>query len=661
MEPQGRRGQVTTVAAAISATDAAAPATGWRCDGPDVARTLYRRDRTNATATGRWAEQFTGPDVVSPAGAEQGRHATAIPTGGGRCRREAAARGRAQGWRTDRCTAAQADREPRGGGSDATAGRTAGSGEKLVNRSILRLPLLLLGAGLLIVASVVRGAAAERPYELSADRYVTVAGEPVSIRLTLSNGDERVEELRHDGKGSLRAAGSENRVEIVNGTVSQVTAQRYRFTAQKPERYRIGPAIIRTADGAVHSNTIEIIVQPPGDARYFELHRSVQPATVYEGQPFALVVTAVHGTDLRPVGWTPPRAAGIRTLIDPDQIEPVGGRTQRGDRIFQQITIAQWFVAEQAGAKTLTGARLDVEYPNRRPRRSGRPPSPFGFDSWDMFGSRTSRNSVEVPETTVTVLPLPEPPAGLRFIGAVGHLEARWDRMEQSARQWRGILRLHGRGAATALDVNEWMQQGWRIWPDAPQIRHSARGANLELDVQIPVTLVPVKSEPGSRPAWFDPEAGAWIPVPPLPVTASVAATPDDMDRIAGQPPEAAPATGGAADVALIVVQEDPGWSRWLSVRIAQAGAATATVLLLLLAVGGRLQRQRRQIIDVETLLEQACVQDTLEYWRQVEGQLAAFDDDLAVQARRLIGESLYRPEPASPREAIRTLLREAT
>ena len=517
----------------------------------------------------------------------------------------------------------------------------------------LLVPVVALLVGLVATEAL----AADRPYELSAERYVTVAGEPVSIRLTLANSDERVEEVRHDGGGSLRAAGSENRVEIVNGNVSQVSAQRYRFVARKPGRYTVGPAIVRTASGPVRTNTVEIIVQPPGDARYFELQHAVQPPVVFEGQPFALVVTAAHGTDLKPVGWTPPRVAGVRPLLDPDQIQPVGGRVQRGDRIFQQMTIAQWFVADRSGTFVLKDARLDVEYPNRRPRHSGRPPSPFGFDSWDMFGSRMTRNSVSVPPTTVTVLPLPPVPEGRRFIGAVGRLVASWERLERSARQWRGVLHLRGKGAAIALDVDEWSQQGWRIWPDAPQVQHRIRGTHLELDVQIPVTLVPGGgADPG--PAWFDPTTRTWVGVPALPVTGETGASTLERPVV---PEQAGPAAdGGAARRdALVVVQSDPAWSRWLSLRVARAGAATATIVLLLLFVGGRLRAERQNALDVARLLETACATDALEAWQEAERQLAGVDDALALSARRLIGAALYRPDPQSPRDAIRELLRQ--
>ena len=482
---------------------------------------------------------------------------------------------------------------------------------------------------------------------LTVDKSVIALGDTVQIEIEVPSGDAKIVGINVSPPLNLQSAGTQNSMTIVNGKMTSKSSHRYRVTPTQPGQYTIGPAVLRVDGKDVKTNALTVVVQAGGSERYLELQADLEPTRVYVGQPFAEAVTAIFGSDLRPVGWSP---AAANSIVDPfggQRTDQRDGKIDKGGAVLQAVTLRRWLYAARPGTVELAGGRLEFEVQQRQ-QRSRSPFANFGFDP---FGSRSTRQAVELTAQKLVVRDLPRLPDGMSFMGVVGELRAGWDQIDRRSNQLRAVLILQGKGSAPALDVDSWVENGWRVYADKPEHNYNLKDNELVLTVKIPVTIVPVNDATTAVPAWFDPVRAEYIKVR-LPLEERPGQAARDTADGTG---EAAPLLPPPATKQLVVAQ-DPGWVKLLSAQ-RLAWAAGAGFLMFALGCAAPFARRAesgRQ--SVEAILAKAMAADTLPAWQAAYVALAqheATDERIGV-LREIVAGAIYAPTFQSPMARVR-------
>ncbi len=353
-------------------------------------------------------------------------------------------------------------------------------------------------ATLVVILLIMPAALLAGQVELSANRNVITLGDTVMLTVKTLGENPKIKSIQMQPKVSLHQAGTQTSVNMINGSVSRSATTSFRFAPPNPGTYLIGPVEVQVGNKIVHSNRIQVIVQPPGTERHLQISAQTTPKTVYEGQPILFEVIVEHGAGYTPTGWTPPAANGVQGFKGQKETTNSGSSIQRGEHTYQQITIRDWRVSTAAGQYVLQNGSMEVQKPQEKTRSRRRDPF-AGF-----FGNSPAVASFAIPTTSFTVLPLPTVPRHLNFSGALGLLSTRWAPQSRSSNKQRGILHIQGPGNSVAFNISPWVQNGWKAYPDKAQIVHSLKNNKPFINIDVPLTLVPTNETPSAMPAWFD-------------------------------------------------------------------------------------------------------------------------------------------------------------
>lgn len=489
---------------------------------------------------------------------------------------------------------------------------------------------------------------------LSVDKTTVVVGETVILQVELTSSDDKVLNIAASQQVTLQPAGTQSSITIINGKMTSKNTAQYSFTPQQPGEYILGPATLQTKSGKLTSNTVKVIVQAGGSERFLQFQAIVKPKRVYVGQPFAAAVTAIYGSDMRPVGWNPATADGIVEIFDSNKSQQLQSTVKIAGQTYASLTLSRWLYANSPGTKKLSGGRLEFDVVERQHRRTS-----FPFAGFDPFGMRAIRQASELPPQTVIVRDLPPLPDNKNFVGAVGSFTVGWAQVEKHNNQLRAVMVLQGTGTAPAAHIDSWVDSGWRFYPDKPEQQYSLRDGSVWLTLKIPVIVVPVNDPPTAVPAWFDPVKGEYVGVPlPVPPREVVPVAPAAGD-LAQQAVVAA--TGGVTAKRHLVAMPDGVLAASLTLGLAKQASALALGLLVLgfavpLAFG-----QLRRRPNVRRLLDKALTQDTQAAWLEAAQALNALAKPSTAERALLemINAALYAPTFTSPAARVRQLLKE--
>lgn len=476
---------------------------------------------------------------------------------------------------------------------------------------------LLLG-----LVGVPAGAAEEEFARLRLETPRVTAGDPAEIVIETTGSDWEVVRLELPEGVIPNPAGRESRVEMSGSGVRHLERRRFAIHIPEPGVYTLGPAVLQRRGQSYRTQTVQLRVESPGNEGRFELRVALDPPRVWEGQPFRQQLDIELGSAVQLHRWLLPGDEPFETLGDP--LERVG--SPEGPA----WVLARWLVPREAGEVRVHGGRVVAL---RQDRRSGR---------------RTQLEQA-VPTRRIEVDPLPEPPAGLNFLGAVGELQLSWERVSTQPDRIEGVLTLEGLAAATGLRADSFVEQGWLLLPGRSDvsIQRGPEGAP-HLRVRIPVTLVPATAEPQLRPAWFDSAEGRYRPLAipeslPAPKSVSPGVGPPIFP-----PATAAPAAG--------IRHPQPGSglvSGWLT-RKRVAAMAWAS---LCLALAGALLSLRPPPRPWRRVLRRAMRHNRREDWLRLYDLLDPDADPTGAGTLRAgLAQVLFRPAGDSEaREVVRT------
>lgn len=517
----------------------------------------------------------------------------------------------------------------------------------------------LLMAGVLATMQVVAARAADSSVVLRLSQSAVVAGDSVRLDVQIPDSDARVETIAVDPPQSLQPAGSSNNVSIVNGHMSQSYTRSFQFVPSQAGIVTLGPARVIYNGRVLLSNVVKLVVQASGSERQLAIDVTAEPSDLWEGQPFVLRTTVDHGAGFRPVEFVPPAADGVERFAGQSELEQRTEAVSVEGVSLSRLTMLDWRVPTGLGSLSLSGGSVRLE---KTGQAHSRRLDPFaGF-----FNTGRSSFSQALPAVRVRVRPLPELPPGLSFAGLVGHVEVRWQSVTQGPDRTRAILNLTGTGNAGSFVLSSWVADGYRVYPDAADIKHGlTSNGQSAVVVRVPLTFVPAHEPDTARPAWFDTTTGSYRTwdLPPLMAAHAVSGP-------VGALPAEHPLPMPAAVSSVVAIERMPlaeTLSRWLPHTRARQGATLlltlSTMSLLVLAVAQWLRARRQgpgralEGLALSTAVRLALAVDTRAVWSRLYRDLARSEDPRAPALSAALSSSLYAPQYVSPALAVRTIM----
>lgn len=233
----------------------------------------------------------------------------------------------------------------------------------------------------------------------------------------------------------VQATGSRQNMVITNGQIDQSTSYTYTLIPRKTGRLVIPPVTLATTAGTLSTQPITITVtqstynesrSPSAQGRSgrqdaarepFFVEADISADTVYLGQQLNYTFRYYRSVSVSETNnFTPPQTSGFITVDLPPQ-----RKLTRiiGNETYRVVEVVTAMFPTRPGELTIGPARLRV-VPDVISNLLGRDP----FSVFRGGGQRPltegEPRDLATEALTVTVLPLPPPPAGRRFSGAVG-------------------------------------------------------------------------------------------------------------------------------------------------------------------------------------------------------------------------------------------------
>lgn len=500
---------------------------------------------------------------------------------------------------------------------------------------VLRLLLLLfLGWPISALAAI----------QLRANRSVVAAGETVQLEIILPGESGTPGPIRTTPNVPIRQIGRSSSVSVVNGNVSRKTSIKYLLQTSVPGSITVLPIPVKLSGGTEYTNPIRIVVQEAEAGQTLEVTATVVPTVVVEGQAFELVVYILHGSQQIPRSWTPPTGSGIEMWPGEKDARQQTSVVSRGGQRFELLEIRRWMLATRPGVLTLSGGTLTVEGPQRRRRRDP-------FDPFGMFGNRRNQSNRTIPGARLLVTALPTPPAHIQFAGLIGSFASRWRVRQKQANRVSALLLLDGDGSVPALNFSPWIQNGWQVYPDKPEIRRSiGRDGKPFAHISIPATLVPATDRGDTVPGWYDPIRKTWIRVS-LPVGLPL------PSAVRGKTQNRETAASAIATTRMSPKRTKSGIpKRWFPLPMLSFSSLllllSGSVFLLLLLLFPRHLLRRR--FRWQSVVSTGLRRDSREQWEGVFTRLQQIEGT-PVALLSILSDHLFAPDYHSPTEAIRT------
>ncbi len=364
------------------------------------------------------------------------------------------------------------------------------------------LPLVLL------VAFAWAGSGFAADLELVIAQPMVEVGTPIEVRLDVPTGDINIRSIPVRPAATIQYSGTESSVQIVNGQMSRRNSIKFQMTAPHEGRYVLGPVITNVGGKELRSNVAEVVAQKSESGDAVEIRTWTNPRQVFAGQLFREVVQVDYGAGVQPDTWGPPERPGVVALADEQEAIQTKEIVNVGGRTVNRLTLQRWMYAERAGTFRSRKGSITFLGPKAESRQGKR--RPFGLDPFGMFGPKRQSRNYPIPESIIRVAPLPEPGAGQQFVGLVGELQVDVDLTETGPGRRQGVLTLAGVATGTGVRIEPWVVNGWRVYPDKPNIRQSIGKSGPRTVVDVPLDVVATGDPDGRRPVWFDPKNGTY-------------------------------------------------------------------------------------------------------------------------------------------------------
>jgi hypothetical protein len=311
----------------------------------------------------------------------------------------------------------------------------------------MRTPIVIL-ATLFTTLAAFSPALAGVSVRATVDRTTAAPGEPIQLRVTVSGGSGDVD---LSGLDDFRvfSRGTSSSVQIVNSHMSRETTYTYMLMPKRRGRLTV-PALAVDVDGRTyHSEPIVITVTRRPDtssdrsaSQEAWVTAEVSEPSPYEGQQIIYTFKLFNTVQIQDARFQAPDFDGFSAKEIKDR------RTYRKiangrEAVVTEINYVLTPLA--SGTRTIEPAVLQVGI--LRQDRTGRT-SPFGGIFKDPFFNRGTVQTriLQADALKVTVQPLPQPPAGLKFSGLVGRFDL------QAAIEGGGDLKV-GDSATLAVTV----------------------------------------------------------------------------------------------------------------------------------------------------------------------------------------------------------------
>jgi hypothetical protein len=335
--------------------------------------------------------------------------------------------------------------------------------------------------------------------EARVDRSVIGPGESVQLRITVTNGQGKVD-LFGLTKFKVVPQGTSSSVEIINTRMTRKTSHNY-LLIPKIKGYVTIPALSVTVDGKPYKTqpiTLQVMTaQQAADAgagRDMWVEAQISRADPFAGQQLTYTFRFINGVNVSDAKFQPPEFAGFKA----EEIEKrnsfrkvVNGREYMITELYYLLTPLE------AGAVTIEPAQLQVGVVKQE-RRQRRSPFDDFFNDPIFRSGRAVMRQLQTDPVEVKIRPLPPLDSGRRFSGLVGQFELQAEMEKTELRVGDSAtltIALKGRGNLMDAEAPG-VQHGddFKSYDDSPQeeiatARDGTSGSKL-----FRTALVPVKA-----------------------------------------------------------------------------------------------------------------------------------------------------------------------
>lgn len=377
----------------------------------------------------------------------------------------------------------------------------------------------------------------------------------------------------------VQPAGTENRMNIVNGVVDKSIVHRFALTAVRAGEFTLGPFSYEAGGKQFQLDAVKVRVvsapadggAPVDDLRHAAFARvTVNQSEVYVHETFTITIEMLHrGVDLdRDVQLLNMPQSGLKL----GQFVELGSGREVVEGTVYEVR------AFRAEGRALTAGEIRLEpvlRAQRVTRRQGRARGPFGESLFDDFFGRVERRPIDLKTQPVTlnVLPLPVADRPATFSGAVG--ACTWDvdvkPLEVNAGEPVTLTMTIRGGSNLEMVTAPHVEFGEEFRVYAPRMISPADQSAERVFEQI---VIPRDDRAGKIPAlsfsYFDPEVGEYRTVERGPFPLVVHASTNGASVIHLTPTPAGPlVSGGAPDIVYLkpslAVTDRAGVPRWLT------------------------------------------------------------------------------------------------
>ncbi len=502
---------------------------------------------------------------------------------------------------------------------------------------------------------------------LEADRLSV--GEMTRLSITVSGGrPTRPPEIQQVDGLQIRAAGTAQQFQIINGQASSTLTYNYSVLAVKPGEYTLGPYRLTTNNEETLTNTVVLTVthspgssprtggeNPPGapeeklaaeESLFLEI--SLPKTRFYLGEKIPVTISLF-------VGQIPVREINYPVLNQPEFLYTLTGppaekKTVINGLSYQVVEFPATLIPVKTGHFVLGPVELECTILTRR-----RTPGVFP-DFFDEFFAGYERQPVTLKSNTrdLEVLPLPGGKPD-DFTGGVGQFSLTVSASPQEVQAGDPVtvtLTVTGTGDLTALSPPVLSAgDGFKIYEAQKKVPPKESALEAVLFEQVLIPLSPEVNQIGPYHfSYFDPESAEYKRVATAAVPLTVKPNPHFIvsPAVTGTSPRTEPSYGRD----LVFIKETPGRLRLKDEVIYRQSWFWLLQLLPVIALFSALYyRKRTALLNAETARARAlrAARKSAKRLKKAQallekGEVELFCDELHSIVREYLGERYNQP-----------------
>lgn len=350
-------------------------------------------------------------------------------------------------------------------------------------------------------------------FQSTLDRAQISLGESATLQAVLQDEEAKSAPSLPQVPGlTIRSTGTSQQLSIVNGQTTHSQVFSFNITASKEGVYRIPAITIRTESKVMTTQPVTLrvakgeAINANGQVAFARVVPSKKEVYVGEIIPADIQFFVTEGRNLQG-----PQIKGDGFVVN-KILSPMQNKMQINNMIYNVLVYKTAITASKVGKIEFGPVSFGIEV-RQNARRTGNDPLA------DFFGGGVNYQEISVLSDTVTmnVLPLPAPPPGIGFLGAVGNFSMQVKAGPVAVTVGDPItlkIDIRGKGSLDTMTLPSLSWDHFKSYPATSTIQISdtlgIEGVKSFEQVVIPEGLE-AKSIPVIRFSFFDPENRRYV------------------------------------------------------------------------------------------------------------------------------------------------------